>query len=310
MHDAAPGGEPLRVTAAEARRRTERVGVVDDAAPHVGDGLEAAVRVLREARHLGARGTCASRRRRRSRRRCSRPASDASGPKLPVARRVGVVVVHAEQERVDRRPRAPGQRHRLEHDLGHDLVHLRCQPTAPAPWIPRTVGIPGEYASGADEPTAPGGSTPPPPSTASTASRPSPRARWSPRCSTRCGSRWPRPSGHPEELDAHPGRRSPMRAPRPARRRVRGIRRAVRGRRLRHHRRATRARSGPRWGPTRSRSCRRSTCVDVFQRGRIALERIFATPVRSGRRTRRRATCGPRSRSSCASSRSTPRSTR
>ena len=40
--------------AAEAGRGAERVGVVDDAAPHVGDGLEPAVRVLREAGHLGA----------------------------------------------------------------------------------------------------------------------------------------------------------------------------------------------------------------------------------------------------------------
>ena len=47
----APGGEPLHVAAAEARRGAERVGVVDEAAAHEGDGLEAAVRVLREAGH-------------------------------------------------------------------------------------------------------------------------------------------------------------------------------------------------------------------------------------------------------------------
>ena len=48
----APGGEPLRVAAPEARRRAQRVGVVDQAAAHVGDGLEPAVRMLREPGHL------------------------------------------------------------------------------------------------------------------------------------------------------------------------------------------------------------------------------------------------------------------
>ena len=36
---------------AEARRRAERVGVIDEPAAHDRHGLEAAVRVLREARH-------------------------------------------------------------------------------------------------------------------------------------------------------------------------------------------------------------------------------------------------------------------
>ena len=51
MHDAAAGGEPLHVAAAEARRGAERIGVVDQALAHDGHGLEAAVRMRREARH-------------------------------------------------------------------------------------------------------------------------------------------------------------------------------------------------------------------------------------------------------------------
>ena len=50
MHDAAAGGEPLHVAATEAGGRAERIGVVDQALAHERDGLEAAMRVMREAR--------------------------------------------------------------------------------------------------------------------------------------------------------------------------------------------------------------------------------------------------------------------
>jgi hypothetical protein len=39
---------------AVARRRSQRIGMVDEPAPHHGHGLEAAVRVLRESRHAFA----------------------------------------------------------------------------------------------------------------------------------------------------------------------------------------------------------------------------------------------------------------
>ena len=54
VDDAAAGGQPLGVATAEARRGAERVGVVDEAAAHVGDGLEAAVGVAGEARARAA----------------------------------------------------------------------------------------------------------------------------------------------------------------------------------------------------------------------------------------------------------------
>ena len=106
-------GQPLHVARAEARRRAERIGVVDEAPPDDGHGLEAAMRVLREAGHDGAvvhapavlarevLADVAPRERRR-------------GPEALVARRVGVVVMHAEEERVGRLPRRPRERADLE----------------------------------------------------------------------------------------------------------------------------------------------------------------------------------------------------
>lgn len=126
MHDAASRGEPLRVAGPEPRRRAKGVGVIDDAASHIGDGLEPTVRMLRKARYLeavvhaptvdtgevGAELTSGERRVR---------------PEVPVRDGVGVVVVHAEEEGVDRRPRAPRERHRLEHDLVHGMVQPRAR---------------------------------------------------------------------------------------------------------------------------------------------------------------------------------------
>src|SRR4051794_32631066 len=51
VDDACPGGEPLHVTRAEARRRAERIRMVDEPATRDGHGLEAAVGVLGEARN-------------------------------------------------------------------------------------------------------------------------------------------------------------------------------------------------------------------------------------------------------------------
>ena len=50
VHDAAAGGHPLDITCAEAAFVAQRVRVIDRAGEHVGDGLDAAVRVPREAR--------------------------------------------------------------------------------------------------------------------------------------------------------------------------------------------------------------------------------------------------------------------
>ena len=54
MDHAFSRGEPLHVAAAKARRGTERIGMVDQALAHNGDGLEAAVRMRGEARHCAA----------------------------------------------------------------------------------------------------------------------------------------------------------------------------------------------------------------------------------------------------------------
>ena len=85
-----------------------------------------------------------------------------------------------------------------------------------------------------------------------------------------------------------------------------GVRRAVRGRRRGSHRRPAavpRRRPGCRHLRVRAVALRRRR----FQRGRIALERLFGTPTPAPAPAR--ATSGPRSRSSCASSRGSPRST-
>src|SRR5207248_2494211 len=47
--DASSGRQPLHVAASEARRRAQRIGVIDHARAHDRDGLEAAMRMRREA---------------------------------------------------------------------------------------------------------------------------------------------------------------------------------------------------------------------------------------------------------------------
>ena len=80
VDDAPAGGEPLHVAPPEAGGGAQRVGVVDEALAHVGDGLEAAVRVVREARARRARGTSASRRGPRSPARARAPPATPPDP--------------------------------------------------------------------------------------------------------------------------------------------------------------------------------------------------------------------------------------
>jgi hypothetical protein len=117
VHDPAAGGEPLHVASTEPGGSAERVGVVDDADAHVGDRLEPAVGVVREARYVVPV--------------VHAPAVGA-GEVLPeitvldgyrrregaVAGGVRVVVVGAEQERIDRRP-VEAEGHLLQHDISH-----------------------------------------------------------------------------------------------------------------------------------------------------------------------------------------------
>ena len=114
VDDALAGGQPLHVAAAEAGGRAERIGVVDQALADDRHGLEAAVRMAGEARHLAAV--------------VHAPAVLAAevlaevaagerrvGAEPGVALRIGVVVMDAEQERVDR---LPGEAERLDPDDG------------------------------------------------------------------------------------------------------------------------------------------------------------------------------------------------
>ena len=79
VRDSLAGGQPLDVAAAEPRGRAERIGVIDQASAHDRDGLEAAVRMRRKARHdlavIHAPAVLAGEVLPRS-----RPASDAAGP--------------------------------------------------------------------------------------------------------------------------------------------------------------------------------------------------------------------------------------
>ena len=49
MHDTAAGGHPLNIAGAQAAFVAQRVRVIDGAGEHVGNGLDAPVRVPREA---------------------------------------------------------------------------------------------------------------------------------------------------------------------------------------------------------------------------------------------------------------------
>ncbi len=118
VDDAFAGRQPLHVAGAEAGRGAERVGVIDEAAPHDGHRLEAAVGVLREPGHHGAvvhakpvldgevLPEVAPRERRR-------------GAEALVAGRVGVVVVDAEEKGIGRLPGEP-ERANVEHGVVHE----------------------------------------------------------------------------------------------------------------------------------------------------------------------------------------------
>ena len=119
VHDTGAGREPLHVAAAETRRRTQRITVIDEPFAHERDGLEPAVRVLREAGNhvavihapavlagevLTDVTTCERR----------------GGTELGIASRVRVVVMHAEQEGIERLPghaqREDAEDRRARHD--------------------------------------------------------------------------------------------------------------------------------------------------------------------------------------------------
>ena len=103
VDDSVAGSQPLHVAPAEPRRRAERVGVVDQAAPHERDRLEPTMRVLRKAGNrftvihaptVAAREVLAE-----------IPTLEAGvGAEAGVPLRIGVVVMDAEEERVERGP--------------------------------------------------------------------------------------------------------------------------------------------------------------------------------------------------------------
>ena len=104
VDDAVARREPLCVAVAETRRRAERIGVIDEAATRDGERLEAAVRVLREARHdaavIHAPAVLA----------LEVLADVPTGerghrPELLIARGVRVVVVDTEEKGIDGLPR-------------------------------------------------------------------------------------------------------------------------------------------------------------------------------------------------------------
>jgi hypothetical protein len=115
VHDPSPGREPLNVPVAVTRGGAERVGMIHETATDDGDGLEAAVRMLRKPRHDVAvvhppsvgRGEVAAHRVSGERRR---------GTELVVAGRVCVVVMDAEEERIGRPP-LKSQRERTANEL-------------------------------------------------------------------------------------------------------------------------------------------------------------------------------------------------
>ena len=99
VNDSFPRREPLGVPSPETCGRTERIGVIDEAFAHDGEGLEAAVRVLREAGHhfavVHAKSVF-----------CLEvlaqiaPAEGHSGAEALVSCGIGVRVMDAEQKRI------------------------------------------------------------------------------------------------------------------------------------------------------------------------------------------------------------------
>ena len=117
MHDAAAGGQPLHVAAAEARGGAERVGMIDEAVAHDGDRLEAAVRMAGKAGHgaavihapaVFALEVLAE----------VAPGQRRGGAETIVAGRVAIVVVDAEEERIGGDP-LEAERRDAADDVGH-----------------------------------------------------------------------------------------------------------------------------------------------------------------------------------------------
>ena len=106
MDDARPGGHPLGVAVSEASGGAQRIGVIDQSTPHIGDGLEPTVRVLGEPRdhrtvvHVPAILGGKVRTHLTPLERCVRA-------KVLGALGIGVVVVGDEQKRIERGPLGP-----------------------------------------------------------------------------------------------------------------------------------------------------------------------------------------------------------
>ena len=103
MHDAAACGEPLHIAATKARGRAQRIGVIDQASTHDGHGLKTAMRMGRKARYgvavvhpptVFTRKVLAQ----------VAPGQRRGRTHQLIAGRVGVVVINAEQKRVDGLP--------------------------------------------------------------------------------------------------------------------------------------------------------------------------------------------------------------
>ena len=96
-------GNPLHITAAKARHRPERIGMVDQATPHQRHGFKAPVRVSRKTGHgvavvhapaiLAAEVVADVAR-----------VQPSGWAQRVVAGRVGIVVVGTKQERIERGP--------------------------------------------------------------------------------------------------------------------------------------------------------------------------------------------------------------
>ena len=121
----APGREPLHVAAAEARRRAERVAVIDEALAHERHGLEAAMRMLRETRdgvaviHAPAvlAGEVLA---------DVAPFERRGGTQAVVAARVEIDVVDADEERILRLPRERERRDADDRVVAHGSTPRLC----------------------------------------------------------------------------------------------------------------------------------------------------------------------------------------
>ena len=124
VHDPLAGGQPLHVAPAEPSGRAKRIRVVDEPLAHEGHRFEAAVRVLREARHrasvvhpptVGPGEVHAEVSRLERRRRTH----------VLVGLRILVQMVHAEEERIDGHP-LKAEWDGLEQGISHVLSVRAC----------------------------------------------------------------------------------------------------------------------------------------------------------------------------------------